>query len=190
MKKALLVLAVLLAACTQPNPSPSPSPAQTPSTSPSATASAAPSPVGGVCQDMTHVYNPSRLTVYSPCEHVMGIVEIIRTEADGDYHILVHVDPGLIDPHGGSWINACNTTCLGGAEHGDLVTEPVCEHNVTQSDAVSACVGYTNPAGIPKVGDHVLVSGPWVLDQTHGWLEVHPATYETLAALAEPSLGD
>jgi hypothetical protein len=139
---------------------------------------------------MTHVYNPQRLTVYSPCEHVRGIVEIIRTEADGDYHILVHVDPGQVDPHGGAWINACNTSCINGAEHGDLVTEPVCEHNVTQSDAVNACVGYTNPATLPKVGDHVLVSGPWVLDTTHGWLELHPATYQILAALAEPPLND
>ena len=159
--------------------------------SPTPIPSAPPSPVGGLCQNLDHVYNPQRLTVYSPCEHVAGIVEIIRTEADGDYHILVHVDPGQVDPNGGAWINACNTTCLNGAEHGDLVTEPVCEHTpITQSDAVSACAGYANPATIPKVGDHVLVSGPWCLDTAHGWLELHPATYQVLAAVAEPSLND
>lgn len=185
MRLVVIALAtLLLGACTpSPSPSPSPSPVQSPITSPSS----APGPVpGGNCQDMTHVYNPQRLTVYSPCEHVAGIVEIIRAEADGDYHILVHVDPGQVDPHGGAWINACNTSCLGGAEHGDLVTEPVCEHTVNQSDAVSACAGYTNPATLPKVGDHVLVSGPWALDTTHGWLELHPATYQTLAAISEP----
>lgn len=139
---------------------------------------------------MTHVYHSYRLHVLSACEHVTGIVEIIRVEADGDYHILVHVDPNQPDPQGGAWINACNTTCLGGAEHGDLVTEPVCMHPITQADAVSACVGYSNPAVLPKVGDHVIVSGPWVKDNDHGWLEIHPATYQVIAALSEPPIGD
>jgi hypothetical protein len=183
MRRAAILAALMFAACSPSPPTPTPSPIASPSVSPSASPS--PSP-GGDCQGFQHVYNPQRLTIYSPCEHVAGIVEIIRTEADGDYHILVHVDPGQVDPHGGVWINACNISCINGAEHGDLVTEPVCEHNVTQSDAVTACAGYTNPAKIPALGSHVLVSGPWVLDTAHGWLELHPATYQVLAAVAEP----
>src|SRR5579859_2962798 len=120
MKKFILGFAILLMSCQTSTTSPVPSPSA-PSPSPTAIGS----PVSGACQDMTHVYNPQRLQVLSPCEHVMGIVEIIRTEADGDYHILVHVDPGQpLDPQGGNWINDCNTSCLGEAEHGDLVTEP------------------------------------------------------------------
>ncbi|HKA50665.1 MAG TPA: hypothetical protein VKK19_13835 [Candidatus Dormibacteraeota bacterium] len=34
------------------------------------------------------------------------------------------------------------------AEGGDLVLEPVCVHQVTQPDAVSACAGYHNPLAI------------------------------------------
>ena len=124
------------------------------------------------------------------CATAPGIIEIIRTEADGDYHVLVHTDPTSLDPQGGHWINNCNITCLGGAEHGDLVTEPICEHSISQSDAVSACQGYLNPQGPPPpIGSHVAVSGPWVLDVTHGWLEIHPATYVVLSALAEPPSG-
>ena len=127
------------------------------------------------------MYHPARLLVLSPCEHVTGIVEIIRVEADGDYHILVHVDPNQPDPQGGQWINSANTTY----QHGDLVTEPVCEHAVTQADAVSACQGYTNPTVVPKVGDHVQVSGPWVEDTMHfNWREIHPATYIILPAFS------
>jgi hypothetical protein len=107
----------------------------------------------------------------------MGVVEIIRTEADGDYHVLVRLDPGQPDPQGGNWINTCNVTCLNGAQHGDLVTEPICEHLITQTDAMAACAGYVNPAKVPSLDEHVQVSGPWVLDTEHGWLEVHPATY-------------
>ena len=130
---------------------------------------------------MTHVYNPQRLKVLSMCEHVTGIVEIIRVEADGDYHILVHVDPNQPDPAGGQWIDSANITY----QHGDLVTEPVCEHAITQADAVSACQGYTNPTYVPKVGDHVLVSGPWVQDMDHfSWDEIHPATYQLLPAFS------
>ena len=177
MRIVLAVLATaLLAACASPSPSPSPSP----TSEPSSTAS----PISGDCQDMTHVYNPQRLQVLSVCEHVKGIVILIRSEADGDYHILVQPDPNQPDPQGGSWVNSCNSTCAGGAEHGDLVTEPVCMHSITQPDAVSACAGYTNTAILPKVGDHVLVSGPWVLDTAHGWLEIHPATYQLLPAFS------
>jgi hypothetical protein len=139
---------------------------------------------------MAHVYNPSRLSVLAQCAHGTGIIEIIRVEADGDYHVLVHMDPTSLDPNGGHWVNTCNATCAGGAEHGDLVTEPVCENTVTQPDAVSACQGYVNPQGLPPpVGTHVRVSGPWVLDTTHGWQEIHPATFEVLPAIADPMQG-
>ncbi len=27
---------------------------------------------------------------------------------------------------------------------------------------------------IPKLGDHIAIDGPWVLDTNHGWREIHP----------------
>jgi len=54
-------------------------------------------PVGsGACQPTDqdgYVYNPGRLEVVVPCLYVTGIVAAVRTEADGDLHILLDVDP-------------------------------------------------------------------------------------------------
>lgn len=173
MRRLLFVVAIGLIAC-GPNPAPTPSP--TGGTSSTATA-LLPSSPDVTCQTMAHVYNPQRLKIMQPCVHVRGIIEIVRVEPDGDYHILVHINPTDPTPYG-SWINDKNLTL----QHGDLVTEPVCVHTVTQADAIAACDKYTNTTKIPKVGDHVRVSGPWVLDSAHGWFEIHPATYEILPA--------
>jgi len=117
----------------------------------------------------SHVYHPDRLQVVQPCIAASGTIDFERHEADGDYHI------GLkLDPQYAGLVNSCNATCLGGAERGDLVLEPVCELPVTQADAVAACTGYHNPLIVPPVGSHVTVTGPHVLDLDHGWLEIHP----------------
>lgn len=163
---------LILSACdastvaTDSSPSPdvavSPSPSQSPSPMPAA-ACVQPS------DPSSHVYHPDRLQVLQPCIEVSGTIDFERKEADGDYHI------GLkLDPQYAGLVNACNTTCLNGAEHGDLVLEPVCELPVTQADAVSACAGYHNPLGVPPIGAHVTVTGAYVLDLDHGWTEIHP----------------
>ncbi len=146
-----------------PMDTPSPSPPPTPSP---------PVVVAGCVQpdsSSSHVYNPDRLQVLKPCISVTGTIDFIRHEADGDLHVGLKLDQqfaGLVNP--------CNATCLKGAEHGDLVVEPVCEGTVTQADAKSACVGYHNPLVIPPVGSHVEMGGAYVLDRDHGWTEIHP----------------
>jgi hypothetical protein len=169
MKKRLIVsLALLLVSCGSPvTPGVSPSPTETPATT---------STPSVLCQDMTHVYHPARLIVLATCVSVKGVVQYVRVEADGDRHILVRIDPGQVDPKGGNWTNSANDTY----QHGDLVTEPVCISTPTQTDAVSVCAGYHNPTYVPSVGDHVIVSGSWVLDTNHGWLEIHPAVYQLI----------
>lgn len=132
------------------------------------------------------MYNSYRLTVLAQCAHGTGIIEVIRTEADGDDHVLVHMDPDSLDPNGGHWINATNTSL----QHGDLVVEVVCLNPITQSDAQSACAGYANPQGAPPpVGTHVEISGPWVTDTLHLWNELHPVTFRILPALTDPIQG-
>jgi len=163
MKRALLTL-VLLACSPQPQPLPSPTPFG--SASSTATSSACVQPN----DPNSHVYHPARLQVIQPCVTVTGVIDFERKEADGDYHIGLKLDPPYAN-----LVNDCNRTCLGGAEHGDLVVEPVCLLPVTQSDAISACAGYHNPLVIPPVGSHVRVKGALVEDLDHGaWREIHP----------------
>jgi hypothetical protein len=120
----------------------------------------------------SHVYHPQRLHVIQPCITVTGIIDFVRKEADGDYHIGLKLDP----PYAGL-VNDCNRTCAGGSVYGDLIVEPVCQLPVTQADAQAACAGYTGPKfTIPAVGDHVSIQGAYVLDTAHGWLEIHPVT--------------
>jgi len=96
---------------------------------------------------------------------VTGTVAAVRSEPDGDYHILLRLDP----PFAGL-INARNVS----GEHGDLVLEPVCELAVTQRDAVSTCAGVAPTIARPAVGSHVSATGAYVLDVDHGWMELHP----------------
>jgi len=131
------------------------------------------------CGDPTaHVYNPSRLRLLAACVSVTGTIDAIRTERDGDLHILLKLDPGQ-----DKYLNAKNVS----DERGDLVLEPVCVRPPTQTDATSACTGYTNPVQIPSVGSHVVVSGAWTLDIDHGWQEIHPvAGFGPIAANQPP----
>src|SRR5438552_8024985 len=96
---------------------------------------------------------------------VTGTVAAVRSEPDGDYHILLRLDP----PFAGL-INDRNIA----GEHGDLVLEPVCELPVTQPDAISTCAGVAPTIVTPPLGSHVSATGAYVLDTDHGWMELHP----------------
>jgi hypothetical protein len=58
-------------------------------------------------------------------------------------------------------------------EHGDLVQEPICAGSVNQADAVAACRGFTSRVSSVSAGDRILVTGSYVLDADHGWMEIH-----------------
>lgn len=129
------------------------------------------SPIAAACgaDPRAHVYNPDRLQPLAACVTVTGTIERSTPEPDGDYHIRLRLDTGQSCAG-----QPCTNGTNGSAQHGDLVLEPVCEHGVTQPDAVAACVGYRNALVVPPVGTHVSVTGPWVLDSDHGWNEIHP----------------
>jgi hypothetical protein len=110
---------------------------------------------------------------------VTGVVDLIRPpEPDGDSHVNIRLDPGqesLVHRPGvrpGSSDDYNNTRF----QHGDLVTEAICQHEVIQPDARAACAGFNHPIKVPPVGTHVEVTGVYVLDQDHGWTELHPAS--------------
>ena len=176
----VLVAGVCTAAVSQPAPSgnlntntTSPGSDTTPvatetetNATPSVTAQNLPPAKSQTCGDPhAHVYSPDRLQLLAPCVTVTGTVDVIRTESDGDLHVLMRLDSGE-----SKYLNAKNIS----AENGDLVTEPVCVNSPIQADAVAACTGYHNPLSIPAVGTHVAATGAWVLDLDHGWMELHP----------------
>ncbi len=117
-------------------------------------------------EPLNHVYNPDRLVVLEPCKTVSGTVMKVIQEQDGDTHVRLNVDP--------QYSNTINQANING-QHGYLVLEIVCAYPVTQTDAIDACTKYTNEIRIPKVGEHIEVTGQFVSDSDHGgWNEIHP----------------
>jgi hypothetical protein len=115
-----------------------------------------------------HVYNPARLQIVDRCKIVTGIIESIRVESDGDFHIRLRVDPQFA-----SMINSASVN----GQFGDLVLEPICVNPVTQPDAIAACANFHQNIDIPPIGTHVTVTGSYVHDLEHGgWSEIHPVT--------------
>jgi hypothetical protein len=101
--------------------------------------------VGGGCE---------RLVTLRSSITATGTIEHIAHEKDGDLHIRLRLDS--IQPY-------CDTTLTNArnasGQHGCLVVEITPEH----------------PLPRPAIGAHVKITGAWVLDKHHGWLEIHPA---------------
>ncbi|QQE80424.1 hypothetical protein [Alicyclobacillus sp. SO9] len=98
------------------------------------------------------VYHTYRFNLINPCKTVSGTVEIVRHEADHDYHLDIKLDSQYK-----------NLLASGNYkyQHGYLVVEiiPMDQPYVT----------------IPHVGQHATFTGAVVDDKDHGWNEVHPA---------------
>jgi len=122
-----------------------------------------------LCRDSnnigSHIYNPARLQVFKDCVTVSGIVDSVIMEDDGDYHVWFHVDA--------QYANLPNSV-NNDYRPGDLLAEIICATTVNQQDAFLACENYTNQIPIPNMNQNISVTGPYVLDLTHGWMEVHP----------------
>lgn len=128
-----------------------------------------------------HVYNPDRLIVKQQCISVTGTImdatanqstkrkDGVRKEADGDTHGWIKLDPQFKN-----LINAGNVS----DEEGNLVFEIVCNFNVTQSDAKTACpASYHNSVILRPVGSHVRIVGSYVQEKNHKkWMEIHPVS--------------
>jgi hypothetical protein len=114
-----------------------------------------------------HVYNPTRLQQLATCVSVTGTIDESDADADGDQHFLLKLDPGQ-----DTLVNKRNDK----KKSGDIVLEVVCANPTKMKKAKSACAGYTNPIRIPAVGEHVKVTGTYVLDSHNGWVEIHPVS--------------
>ena len=134
---------------------------------PTAGATSKPAACSPTDQDR-YVYHPYRLTVQAACIRVTGVIQAVRKETDGDFHILLALDP--LYAH-------LLTPANQGVELGDLVVEPVCVRQATQADAVAICASDPDPLAppYPVVGQRVWMEGRYVFDLEHnGWAELHP----------------
>ena len=175
---AALCAVAALAACTDSAPTAATSPPAIASPSPTTDQSPAESNIGPVpsasgalpaqlCGSPTnHVYHPYRLRLIAACKTVSGTFMAIRAETDSVYHVLLALDPQFR-----SLLQPANFA----GEHGDLVLEPICQHPVTQADAIGPCMGSVPQIPIPRPGTHVSATGAYVYDLDHGgWAELHP----------------
>lgn len=133
----------------------------------------------GVCDPSLWraIYHPSRLHVVAACKTVRGTVEGVQSEPDGDVHLLLKLPAsrsGLLNDG-----NLADT-------HGDLVAEIICVGTVTQADAKSACAGHVNQIAVPSAGERIRISGTYVLDADHGWMEIHPVSRLSVLSAAAP----
>ena len=112
-----------------------------------------------------NVHNPSRLTVIDDCITISGFIRNITAERDGDYHVLVQLD----DEYRG-FVNAANWEKASGY----LVAEPICQ--IKTEPVMKECKGFDKKIKIPSIGTHVEMTGTYVFDKNHGWMEIHPVT--------------
>ncbi len=114
-----------------------------------------------------YVYNPDRLQVINKCMTVTGVIKESNADEDGDQHMLLKLDAGqenLLKPKNMK------------KKNGWLVVEAVCINNTNKNKVGDACHGYVNHVHLPNIGDHVKVTGSYVIDTHNGWAEIHPVT--------------
>lgn len=163
-----------------------------------AAAGQAASPAGsphGACRGgdpLANVYHPYRLVVRKACMTVTGTVAYIAREDDGD----LHVDLALPASES-SLLNQANYS----QQDGQLVTEivPADQPGCTpgqppRPSSGSYDYGICTGADVatPPLGATVSVTGPYVLDTDHGWMEIHPVWSVTVlvpAAGPAPAAG-
>ena len=146
------------------------------STVKAAEASSSPATAGALAQGRSadcdaslwnRVYSPKRLQQVGACMSVTGVIDESDADPDGDQHFLLKLDPGQE-----TLVNKRNKKKKGN----ELVLEIVCANPTKMKKPMRACAGYTNAIPIPAVGQHVRVTGSYVLDTHNGWMEIHPVS--------------
>lgn len=106
----------------------------------------------------SHVYNPYRLQIVKSCTTASGRVDQLIEEDDGDIHLRLNLDSAY-----SNLTNSANDQY----QYGDLVVEIICVNLPGQTDAIPACQNYANQIPVPSVGQHITITGPYVLDTDH-----------------------
>ena len=125
------------------------------------------SPCSDPASISSHIYNSYRLQIVKSCITASGTVDRVIEEADGDVHLRTNLDP--------AYSNLTNSGNEGYPNYGDLVVEIICVNPPSQTDAIPACQNYKNQIPVPSPGQHITITGPYVLDTDHSyWAEIHP----------------
>ena len=135
---------------------------------PPVAAAPAPAPAGQCDPSLwPHMHDVQRIKTVTACMTVTGTIASVSTSDDGDYDMQLTLDPGF-----GSLLNAANVSKL----NGNLQIEAICQAPIHPDvpDALRTCANFTGMVPIPRVGAHVQVTGVYVLDSDHGWMEIHP----------------
>ncbi|GAC1380891.1 MAG: hypothetical protein NVSMB45_04850 [Ginsengibacter sp.] len=112
-----------------------------------------------------HVYNPVRLRILDSCKVVRGVVVESNEEDDGDEHMLLKLDKGQE-----SLLTSRNMS----SKRGCLVIEAICVNNISKKKVGNSCEGSVNNIELPKLNEHIEVTGTYVIDSHNGWAEIHP----------------
>jgi len=138
---------------------------------PTSSAAPAPPPATPQCDPTlwSHVYDPTRLHVSNSCQTVTGVIVNEHGSDDGDIDMQLTLDPPFTN-----LLNKGNIANLGG----NLNVEAICQAPIHPDipAAFGACGDFKGSTFIPPVGAHVQVTGSYVLDTNHGWMEIHPAS--------------
>ena len=114
-----------------------------------------------------NVYDPTRLKVMSSCMTITGTIINQHASDDGDIDMEFALDPPFAN-----LLNSGNITKLSG----NLNIEAICQAPIQPDtpQAVPASRGLARLLVLPPVGAHAQVTGSYVLDTNHGWMEIHP----------------
>ena len=114
-----------------------------------------------------YVYNSKRLEVIEECVTVTGIIYSTKKGKGGDIHIQLKPDLGqknLLNDNNYIIQDSC------------LVIKPIRINEVNQINGMETGADYINHITIPQKGQHVRVTGSYVLDEKHMWREIYPIT--------------
>ena len=121
-----------------------------------------------------HMHDVQRIKIVTACVTVTGIIAKVGSSDDGDIDMALTLDAGFAN-----LLNSANVTKL----NGNLQIEAICQAPVHADvpDAQRTCANFNGAVPIPAVGTHVRVTGVYVLDSDHGWMEIHPISVMTAA---------
>ena len=116
---------------------------------------------------LANVRDPSRLRVVSRCATVSGVVRGGARQHDDDMDVFLAPDRGSA-----RMLNDRNRRFTRNALLLEIVPadQPGCQPG--RPVRFGTCTGANLRA--PRPGSHVTVTGPYVLDRDHGWMEIHP----------------